>query len=307
MKRLLAVCSLSCSLVLSCAQDDDPVQETVPVVNRHQDAQTMFIKAGGVKHAYRTLNESEGTPLIMLSPLQGAMDDWDPTITNGLADKHKVIIFDYAGVGSSSGTTPSSIAELAQDAVSVIRALQYDKVDILGFSMGGFVAQQIALTEPELIRRIVLTGTGPQGAEGLANLPNVLAETQGLSPEEQSLQLGFTDSKASRSAGKAYLKRLQERTVDRDPPVSAESGAAEFAAVLDWAQPHPDALEQLAAVTQPVLIVSGRHDRLVPFVNGFNLVQALPNASLIVLPDAGHAAFVQHGDRFIAEVNRFLE
>lgn len=291
--------------IASCKKDNDNDTDAV-VIDYHQTAATQFTSVGETQFAYRVLGKTKGMPLVMISPLGSSMDDWDPSVTNGLAQKNRVIIFDIEGVGSSSGKTPDNIAAMAKGVAAFIKSLGYDKVNLMGFSMGAFISQQIVLTEPALVNKIILTGVGPKGSEGLSNLPNLLAASAGLSPEESFLKFAFTPSAASQSSGKQSWERAQKRTIDRDPPISAESGGAELTAVLGWAQPYPDALNELKAVTQPVLIAQGENDIPVPVINAVNISKSIPNAKLIVYPDAGHAAIFQYPEKFVPAAVEFL-
>lgn len=292
---------------VSCSDDKASGNEPAPVaVDYHQTAKTQFVDAGSVKYAYRILGDQAGIPLVLLSSLGSSMDDWDPAVTNGLAQKHKVILFDNRGVGSSTGQTPSTIAEMATDAVAFMKAMGFTRVDLMGFSMGGFIAQQILLTEPGLVNKAILTGTGPKGSEGLANLPSIIASTANLTPEETFLTFGFTKSEASLRAGKASYGRIQQRKTDRDQPLSEQAGGAQLAAVLAWAKPYPNALNELKTIQNPVLLVQGKNDVPVPVINAIQASQSIPNASLVVYPDAGHAAFCQYADRFVEEAIDFL-
>ena len=276
------------------------------VIDYHQTAVTQFISAGETKFAYRVLGDRQGLPLIMISPLGGSMDEWDPAVTNGLAQQYKVIIFDIQGVGSSSGATPDNIPDMAKGVVAFINALGYTKVNLLGFSMGSFISEQIALTHPALVNKIILTGTGPKGAEGLSNLPNLLKQTVGLTPAQSFLVSHFTSSPASQAAGKLALERISKRTVNRDTPVSGESLTAGLKAVLTWAQPYPDAFKELAGINKPVLIAQGESDLLVPVVNAINMSKNIPGAKLIVYPDAGHGSLFQYHDEFVKAASDFL-
>lgn len=293
--------------LVSCNNDEASGIQPEPVaIDYHQTAKTQFVETGGVKYAYRILGDQAGTPLVLLASLGSAMDDWDPAITNGLAQKHKVILFDNRGVGSSTGQVPATIADMATDAVAFIKAMGFTKVDLMGFSMGGFITQQILLTEPGLVRKAILTGTGPKGSEGLANLPNIIASTANLTPEETFLTFGFTRSEASLKAGKASYERIQQRKTDRDQPLSQQASGAQLGAVLAWAKPYSNALSELKAIKQPVLLVQGKNDVPVPVINAINASQSIPNANLVVYPDAGHAAFCQYAGRFVEEVVNFL-
>ncbi len=308
--RRLIITALSLILlglsIASCKKDDTYNNSNPGFIDYHQTAVTQSIKAGEIKFAYRVLGDTTGMPLVMVSPLGSSMDDWDPAITNGLAQKNKVIIFDIEGVGASGGKTPDNIADMATGAVAFIKALGYSKVNLMGFSMGAFISQQIVLTEPALVNKIILTGVGPKGSEGLSNLPNLLAASAGLSPEESFLKFAFAPSTASQNAGKQSWERTQKRTIDRDAPLSAESGGAELTAVLGWAQPYPNALNELQTVTQPVLIAQGEDDLPVPVINAIKMSESFPHATLIVYPDAGHAAIFQNPEKFVPAAIQFL-
>ena len=275
-------------------------------VNYHQTASTRFINAGDTKYAYRVLGRKTGIPLVMISPLGSSMDGWDPAVTNGLAQKYKVIIFDIQGVGSSSGKTPNNIPDMATGVVNFIHALGYNKVNLLGFSMGSFISEQILLTNPSLVNKVILTGTGPKGSEGLSNLPNLLKQTQGLTPEQTYLVSFFTQSAASQAAGKQSFERITQRTENRDSAVTNESAYAGLTAVLTWAQPNPDALNELKNIKQPVLIIQGESDLLVPVVNAVRMSESIPGAQLIIYKDAGHGSLFQNHDEFVKATSDFL-
>lgn len=297
---------LSLGLGLTSCRKDAEANPPAIVKDYHQTAVTKFVNAGGVKYAYRELGESTGIPIVVLSPLASSMDDWDPSITNGLAARYKVILFDIEGVGLSGGKTPDNIAGMANGVAGFIRALGLSKVNLLGFSMGSFIAQQLALTEPGLVNRIILTGTGPKGAIGLSNLPNLLAAAANLSPEESFLKFGFTGSAESIKAGKSAYERIHRRVAGRDVPVSGESAGAQLKAVLAWAQPAPDALNELKSVTQPVLIAQGKEDVPVPEQNAINMSASIPHSRLVIYPDAGHAAIFQYADAFVKNAIDFF-
>ncbi len=292
---------------VSCKKDDFHYNGSgTKAIDYHQTAVTQFISAGKTNFAYRVLGNKGGIPLVMVSALGNSMDDWDPAVTNGLAQHYKVIIFDIEGVGSSGGTTPDNIPGMANGVVKFINALGYTKVNLLGFSMGSFISQQIALTNPDLVNKIILTGTGPKGAEGLSNLPNILATTVGLTPEQVFLTSFFAPSDSSQSAGKLSYERIQKRTDGRDAPVSQESAVAGLTAVLGWAQPNPDALNELKKITKPILIAQGEKDFLVPVVNAINMSNSIPGSKLIIYPNAGHGAIYQYHDQFVQSAFEFL-
>ncbi len=302
---------LSGLFILSCKKDSPisyqaSVHHHTTTTEYHNTAATKFVVVGNSNIAYRVLGNKQGTPLVMISALGNSMDDWDPAVTNGLAQHNKVIIFDIEGVGSSSGPTPNNIPNMASGVVNFIHVLGYSKVNLLGFSMGSFVTEQIALTNPSLVNKIILTGTGPKGAEGLSNLPNILATTVGLSPEQVFLASFFAPSDTSQAAGKLSYERIQKRVDGRDAPVSQESLVAGLTAVLGWAQPNPDALNELKKINKPVFIAQGEKDFLVPVVNAIHMANSIPGAKLIVYPDAGHGAIYQYHDQFVQSAFDFL-
>lgn len=270
-------------------------------------AKTRTVTVDHATLVYRTYGDKGGTPLVLLAPLGFSLDDWDPAVVNGLAKYSTVILFDNKGVGASTGKTPATIAEMAKDAVSFVRTLGYSKVDLLGFSMGGFVAQQIVETEPQLVNRLILVGTGPQGAEGLASIGQKLQGAANLPAEEVFLAGFFAPSAHSRELGKASFARIQAKKEGRDLPLSKESFGAEFTAVLGWAQPDDAGSEKAKTVTNPVLIFGGQYDFFLPVSNPVKLYTTLPNARLILLPDAGHASFFQYPELFVQETGAFLK
>lgn len=294
-------------LCLSACKNDHTSPESVTAQTEfHQTAKTQFIETEGARIAYRVLGNAKGMPLILVSSLGSTMDDWDPAVTNGLSQNHPVILFDIQGAGSSVGTTPDNISEMAKGVVAFTKKLGYSKADFLGFSMGSFIVQQIALGEPSMVNRMILTGTGQKGAEGLLDLPQHLAASAGLSAQDAFLKFGFTNSPASISAGKAVYQRIQKRVVDRDQPLGQQSSLAELTAVLGWAQPDPNAFKALETVQQPTLVVQGEQDILVPVINAKRMVEHLPHGKLVLLPDAGHAAFFQNADLFVELAHKFL-
>jgi pimeloyl-ACP methyl ester carboxylesterase len=298
---------ITVGLAFTSCKDDYPFENPdTATKDFHQTAQTEFVTVGSNKIAYRELGNQKGMPLILISSLGSSMDDWDPAITNGLAKKHHVILFDIQGVASSEGITPDKISEMAKGVVAFTKALGYKKADFLGFSMGSFITQQIALTEPGLVNKMILTGTGPKGAEGLSKLPDLLASTAGLTPEETFLKIGFTTSKSSFAAGKAAYQRIQKRQIGRDKPLSQHSSLAQVSAVLGWAQPNPDAFKELEGLVQPALIVQGEFDVAVPVTNAIKMSEHLPNAELAIFRDAGHAAFFQNPDQSLRIALNFL-
>jgi pimeloyl-ACP methyl ester carboxylesterase len=258
-----------------------------------QNAPTYAINAGGVEFAYRELGLRTGVPVVFLTHLAAVLDNWDLRVVDGIAAKHQVITFDNRGVGASSGATPTTIEEMARDAVTFIRALGFDQVDLFGFSMGGIIAQVIAQLHPQLVRKMILAGTGPAGGEGIdkVTLITYLDTARGLVTRQDPKQfLFFTRTRNGRRAGKEFLARLEERTTDRDIAISVRSFRAQLKAIHRWGQQKP---EDLASIHQPVLVMNGDSDRMVPTKNTIDLDRRLPNSQLVVYPDAGHGGVFQ--------------
>ncbi|MEN4762609.1 alpha/beta hydrolase [Chryseobacterium sp. C39-AII1] len=309
--RKISVTSVLCltlftTLSMSCREESEMTVQEIQAEN-HQNAKTRFVEVKGNTFAYRILGNDNGIPLVLLPGLGGSMDDWDPAVTDGLAKKYKVIIFDNKGVASSKGTTPNTIQAMADDAIDFVEALHINKINIMGFSMGGFVAQRMVLTKPSLINKVILTGTGPKGAIGLANLPNIIAGAAGLKPEESFLQFGFTNSAESIAAGKAAFNRIQLRTTDRDIALNDATSLSQLTAVLEWAQPNSNALEEIKQIKNPVLIVHGENDLPVSVQNAKNMAQNLEHSELLIFPDSGHASFFQNHDAFVSKALEFLQ
>jgi pimeloyl-ACP methyl ester carboxylesterase len=297
---------LAATLMIGLASTSVNAQTKSRAIDWHQKAQTKFIHVDGTRYAYRVLGNKTGIPLVLLQGSFFNMDEWDPKVTNGLAQSFKVIIFDNKGVGATGGKTPGSIGEMAKDAVSFIKALGYSKVNLMGFSMGGYMTQEILLSNPELVNKVILTSTGPKGAEGLSNLTDRLGEVSKKTPDDQLLYLLFTQSQKSQAAGKSFLQRIHQRTIDRDLESTDESNGAQVAAVLAWAQPKPGTFDELKTINHPTLVFEGHYDVLVPVINSYNLYQHIPNARLVLFPDAGHGAIFQYSDLFLAEAIPFL-
>ena len=274
---------------------------------RNEDGKTKTINVNDAQIAYREYGNKPGTPLVLLSPLGSSMDDWDPAVINGLTKYSTVIVFDNKGVGTSTGKTPKTISEMSIDAIAFIKALGYSKVDILGFSMGGFIAQEIVETQPQLVNKLILVGTGPQGSEGLSDVGNKISSIANLDPQEQFLQSLFAPSEQSRQLGKEAFARISAKKEGRDLPLSQDAFVAELTAVLGWAQPDSIAFARAKNVTTQTLIVAGKNDLLVPIANPIRLYQAMPNSRLLLLPDAGHGVMFQYPNLFVQEAANFLK
>lgn len=272
----------------------------------HDTVPTQYVEANGIRFAYRRFGRTGGVPIVLNIHFRGTMDHWDPAVTDGLAREREVILFDNAGIGASSGETPSTIPAMAADAIAFIRALGIGQADILGYSIGGKVAQEIAVQAPELVRRLVLVGTGPRGADTAASQSAEIFSATYDPPEHLWIAAHFPPNAAGREAGRAYLERKLRRQ-DRSPEVSEASATAQYAAIIKSNEKTDGVWDYLATIRHPVLVVDGSNDRIIPTINGFTLQQHLPNAQLIVYPDSSHAPFYQYPDLFLSHAALFLD
>lgn len=273
----------------------------------YRNTPTQTFDVGGRRFAYRRLGPDTGVPVVFLHHLGAVLDDWDPRVVDGIAAHHSVIAFDNRGIGASNGKTPTSVAAMAHDAIAVIRAMGLEQVDLLGFSLGGFVAQVIAQEEPQLVRRIVLAGTGPAGGEGIDKVTPITIRAMvkgGLTFKDPKTYLFFTRTSNGKTAAREYMKRLKERSADRDKAISPIAFRAQLKAIHLWAKQEPS---DLSGIRQPVLVANGDQDLMVPSSNSGELARRLPNARLKLYPDAGHGGIFQYHDEFVAEVLEFLE
>ncbi|MEH2545771.1 pimeloyl-ACP methyl ester carboxylesterase [Bradyrhizobium sp. AZCC 2262] len=279
------------------------------MTHAHQTAPTQFVEANGIRFAYRRFGKSGGVPLVFNQHFMGTMDHWDPAVTDGLAKTREVILFNNAGVSSSSGEVPTSCEQMGTNAVSFIRAIGLPKVDVLGFSMGGFVAQEITLQAPDLVRRLVLVGTGPRSGEGMATLTPEAQEIFGATyddPDHLWLRVHFTRSEKSQAAGREFLKRFRLRAQNRDPEVNEKVAPAQIEAITKWGAPREKPFDYLKSIHQPTLVINGDNDVIIYSVNSSILQRHLPNAQLILYPDANHGSQYQYPDRFVQHVSLFL-
>jgi pimeloyl-ACP methyl ester carboxylesterase len=277
--------------------------------HNHQTAPTQFVEADGIRFAYRRFGNAAGVPLVFNQHFTGTMDHWDPAVTDGFARDREVILFNNAGVSNSSGEVPTRIEKMGTNAVAFVKALRLAKVDVLGFSIGGLVAQEIAVQAPDLVRRLVLVGTGPRGGEGMATLTPEAQEIFGATydePDHLWLRVHFTKSEKSQAAGREFLKRFRLRVENRDPEVNEKVAPAQIAAISEWGAPRERSFEYLKSIRQPTLVVNGGKDVIIYSVNSFILQQHLPNAQLILYPDANHGSQYQYPKRFVRQVSAFL-
>jgi pimeloyl-ACP methyl ester carboxylesterase len=278
-----------------------------PTVRAYAQAPTETVRAAsGTEFAYRRVGKSGGVPLILANYFAANMDDWDPAIVDGLAADREVITFDYPGIGGSAGATPVAVAELAADCTQFLRALDLPTIDFLGFSLGGMVAQQIASSDPEMFRRVILCGTGPRGGEKMTF--DELSIDELKDPVAALMYSFFTPSDASQAAGRAYLDRLKRRETDREAPVTMAAAAAQLRAIREWGEvPTIDRYAMLSTIRQPTLIVHGAKDIVVDPVNAVILERNLRDARLLIFPDASHGAQSQHAEVFLANARLFLD
>lgn len=270
------------------------------------DAQNNQVRADGTTFAYRELGPLGGIPLVLLNHWGAVLDNFDPRIVDGLAWTHRVIAIDYRGIGSSGGIAPVTVDEMARDTIALIRAMGFDRVDLLGFSLGGFVAQDVALKAPDLVRRLILTGTGPAGGQGIDRVgamswPLML---KGLvTMRDPKTYLFFTPTANGRRAAKAFLKRLKERKAGRDRGPTPRALLRQLKAINAWGQQAP---QDLARLHMPVLIANGDNDIMVPTALSHDMARRIPNAQLVIYQDAGHGGIFQYHTDFVIKALEFL-
>ncbi|KUL29691.1 alpha/beta fold hydrolase [Actinoplanes awajinensis] len=272
----------------------------------YRSVPTRTLTSGGVTWAYRVLGAPGDVPLILLPHLAAVLDNWDPALVDGLAAGRQVIAFDNRGVGATTGATPTSVEAMARDAVTFIRALGHQQVDLLGLSLGGMVAQVIAHREAHLVSKVILAGTGPAGGPGITKvtrLSNLALLRGALARQDPKKYLFFTRTTNGRRAADEFLARLHERTQDRDTPVSLSTYRAQLRAVSRWGRARA---ADLSLIHQPTLVANGEHDVMVPTANSVDLAARLPNSELVLYPDAGHGGIFQHHAAFTTTASAFL-
>jgi pimeloyl-ACP methyl ester carboxylesterase len=273
----------------------------------YQAAPTRTVDVAGTPFAYRQVGPDGGVPVVLLHHWGAVLDDWDPRVVDGLAVKHRVLAFDNRGIGASGGSTAHSVAAMARDAVEFIRALGLDHVDLVGFSLGGFIAQVIAQQQPRLVRKMVLAGTGPAGGEGIdrvgpASMREIIRAVARLKHPKH--YLFFTRTENGQQAAREFLARLKERTRERDKSISPVAMLVQLKAIHAWGRQEP---ADLSGIRQPVLVTNGEDDLMVPTSNSIELARRLPNAELVLYPDAGHGGIFQYHGQFVDQVLTFLE
>jgi len=277
-------------------------------------SQTSFINAtnqtitvNGIPFAYRDTGPATGVPLVLFNHWGAVLDNFDPAIIDGLAQTRRVITTDYRGIGGSGGSAPLTVGEMADDAIQLIHALGLETVDVLGFSLGGFVAQDIALKAPNLVRRLILTGTGPAGGSGIDKVGSVtwpLMFKGLLTLRDPKFYLFFTSTPNGRRSASLYLQRLKARKKNRDKGPTPSAFLRQLKAITAWGKQPP---QDLGSLRTPTLIVNGDNDIMVPSVHSSALAKRIPNAQLVIYEDAGHGGIFQHHVDFVAKAQAFLD
>jgi len=275
----------------------------------HQTAPTQFVEANGIRFAYRRFGKNGGVPLVFNQHYIGTMDYWDPAVTDGLARDREVILFDNAGVSSSSGEVPTTFGQMGANAIAFIKALGLNQVDVLGFSIGGMVAQEITLQAPDLVRRLIVDGAGPRGGQRMELIAQATVRLFGATydpPENVWLAVKFSPSAAGQAAGRAFLKRTHLRQEGRDPEVNDKVSPAQVEAMEKWGVQQKGSYDYLKTIKQPTLVVNCSNDVIMPTVNAFIMQQNMPYAELIVYPDSNHGAHHMYPELFVQHATLFL-
>jgi pimeloyl-ACP methyl ester carboxylesterase len=283
-------------------------QTTAGANTDYTDAAIRRITAyNGIEYTYRELGVGE-VPLVLLQHFRGNLDNWDPALVNDLAAQRRVVTFDNVGVGGTTGTTPNTVAAMAHGAIAFIEAMDLTTVDLLGFSIGSFVAQEIALIRPDLLRRVVLGSSAPQGAPGMHGwAPDVIDAVGQPEPNPQGyIDVFFAPTPTSRASGQQVAGRIFGRTTNRDAPTTWQTRQAQYDAVCTWGIPNHSLLERVGAIDVPVLVANGDSDPMILPRYSYLLAGLLPNARLIIYADSAHGFLFQHHTQFAADVNSFL-
>jgi pimeloyl-ACP methyl ester carboxylesterase len=271
---------------------------------------TQLVSAGNERYAYRRFGNASGLPLLLLQHFTGTLDNWDPAVTDPLATEREVILFDNAGIGRSSGSVPNTVSEMAQHVFAFLSALQIETCDVLGYSLGGMVAQQMVQDNPSVFRRMILVATAPRGGEDIMHLekPSLSKYLNDPSYHGYSVlqKIFFAPTPSSQAAGQAFVDRLSQRVEDRDPPSGPAVARAQIAAFREWEQFQGDRFAELKNIAQPTLVVNGIYDEMIPVTNSYWLSTNLPNAVLITYPDAGHGSLFQFHEAFTRQATAFL-
>ena len=283
---------------------------TATAIASNITAPTQFLKVKNETYAYRRFGVRTGRPLLCLQHFTGTLDNWDPAVTDPLAMEREVILFDNAGVGRSTGSVPSTIAAMAMHALAFLDGLGVTTCDVLGYSLGGMIAQQMAQDRPSIFRRMILVGTAPRGGEDIMHLekPRLAKYIQdpGLQGYAPLAKIFFALTESSQAAGEAFVERLMQRKQDLDPASGPNVAAAQMASFRDWEQFTGAHFAELKNIRQPTLVVNGVSDEMIPVSNSYWLSENLPNAVLLTYPDSGHGSLFQWHDSFTRQVTAFL-
>jgi len=299
MKQLL----LSTALLVGLAKSD------IGQTTNYLSTPNQFVAVGGIKYAYRKLGRESDHVLVLLQHFRGSMDNWDPALIDALASQRTVIVFDNRGVGLSEGETPDSFEAMGEDAAAFIQALGYSQVDVLGFSIGGAVAQELTLNHPKLVRKLILAGTAPKGGEKMnARDPKIIAAVTSARSEAEAFLVSFyAPTPLSQELGKASLARRQQRSTVFDKPTSDQTLKAHSKARWDWGLPADSTFGYLKKITQPVLVANGSDDIMMFTINSLTLYHHLPNAKLILYPNSAHGFLFQYPETFAKDAGEFLD
>ncbi len=273
---------------------------------RFIDAPNLFIDVGGTDFVYRDLGSRGGVPIVLLNHWGAVLDNYDPRVVDGLASQHRIIATSYRGMGATGGTAPVTIDEMARDAIALIRALGFEKVDLLGFSLGGFVAQDVVRQAPDLVRKMILAGTGPAGGTGIDKVGRVswpLIIKGMLTRRDPKYYLFFTKTANGRRSAEDFLSRLKERTQGRDKEPTIGAFLRQLKAIHAWGKQAP---QNLGSVKIPVFVANGDNDIMVPTPNTHDMARRFPHAELVIYPDAGHGGIFQNHAAFVPKALSFL-
>jgi pimeloyl-ACP methyl ester carboxylesterase len=273
-------------------------------------APTQFLTVKNEKYAYRRFGESRGLPLLCLQHFTGTLDNWDPAVTDPLATAREVILFESAGLGRSSGKVPDTVAGMARHAFAFVDGLGLPACDVLGFSLGGMVAQQMVQERPSVFRKMILVGTAPRGGEDIMHLekPSLAKHLKDPTLKGYGVltKIFFAPTESSQKAGEAFVGRLSQPKDDREPPSGPQVGAAQMAAFRDWEKFSGERFADLKGISHPTLVVNGVHDEMIPVANSYWLSANLPNAVLMTYPDSGHGSLFQFHEPFTRQAASFL-
>jgi pimeloyl-ACP methyl ester carboxylesterase len=282
----------------------------MPTTGSNTTAPTQFLEVNGLRYAYRRFGTGSGRPLLCLQHFTGTLDNWDPAVTDPLASGREVLLFDNAGIGRSTGDVPETIAEMTKHVLAFLDGLGLRSCDVLGFSLGGMIAQQMAQNGPTIIRRMILVGTAPRGGEDIMHLekPNLAKHIQ--DPQNRGYavlqKIFFAPTPTSQAAGEGFIARLMQRKDDRDPPAGPNVASAQLAAFREWERFTGERFADLQGIRHPTLVVQGFKDEMIPVRNSYWLAENLPNAVLLAYPDAGHGSLFQYPESFTTHAAAFL-